>query len=95
MQSGITSEILKLYKTVSLKEFKSENKEGKTFSYTSLNNEPLFGYTGKRYVKIYRPLSEIRFLYGGNIGENYCFGLEQLPAKGDTLFGGDAKSMLL
>ena len=29
---------------------------------------------------------KIRFLYGGNFGENYCFGLEQLPIKGDTLF---------
>jgi hypothetical protein len=37
-------------------------------------------------VKIYRPFSEIRFLYGGLLPENYCFGLEQLPAKGDTLF---------
>ena len=44
------------------------------------------GLTGKRHVKIYRPFSDIRFLYGGNLGENYCFGLEQLPAKGDTLF---------
>ena len=25
-------------------------------------------------------------MYGGNLGDNYCFGLEQLPAKGDTLF---------
>lgn len=97
IQSGITSEILKLYKTVSLKEFKSENKEGKPFSYTSSENEPLFGYIGKRYVKIYRPFSDVRFLYGGNLGENYCFGLEQLPAKGDTLFitGGEKDVMTL
>jgi hypothetical protein len=46
----------------------------------------MFGYVGKRHVKIYRPLSDIRFLYGGNPGDSYCFGLEQLPAKGDTLF---------
>lgn len=97
IQSGITLEILKLYKTVSLKEFKSENKEGKPFSYTSSENEPLFGYIGKRYVKIYRPFSDVRFLYGGNLGENYCFGLEQLPAKGDTLFitGGEKDVMTL
>ena len=97
MQSGITPEILKLYKVVSLKEFKSENKEGKAFYYTSSENEPLFGYMGKRHIKIYRPFSEIRFLYGGSIGENYCFGLEQLPAKGDTLFltGGEKDVMTL
>ncbi len=97
MQSGITPEILKLYKVVSLKEFRSENKEGKPFFYTSSEREPLFAYIGKRYVKIYRPFSDVRFLYGGNIGENYCFGLEQLPAKGDTLFitGGEKDVMTL
>jgi hypothetical protein len=97
MKSGITPEILKLYKAVSLKEFRSENKEGKPFSYASSESEPIFGYMGKRFVKIYRPFSEVRFLYGGNIGENYCFGLEQLPAKGDTLFitGGEKDVMTL
>lgn len=97
LQSGITLEILKLYKAVSLKEFSSENKEGKPFSYISSESQPIFGYMGKRFVKIYRPLSEARFLYGGNIGENYCFGLEQLPAKGDTLFitGGEKDVMTL
>ena len=97
IRSGITPEILKLYKTVSLKEFRSENKDNKPFYYVSSENEPIFGYMGKRFVKIYRPFSEVRFLYGGNIGENYCFGLEQLPAKGDTLFitGGEKDVMTL
>ena len=97
LQSGITPEILKLYKTVSLKEFRSVNKDDKPFFYTSSENEPIFGYMGKRFVKIYRPFSQVRFLYGGNIGENYCFGLEQLPAKGDTLFitGGEKDVMTL
>ena len=85
-QYGITAEILKLYKVISLKEFQSENNDGKPFSFKSSELEPIFGYCGKRYIKIYRPFSEIRFLYGGNFGENYCFGLEQLPIKGDTLF---------
>jgi ABC-type dipeptide/oligopeptide/nickel transport system ATPase subunit len=85
-QYGITAELLKLYKVISLKEFQSENNEGKPFSFKSSEQEPIFGYWGKRYIKIYRPFSEIRFLYGGNFGESYCFGLEQLPIKGDTLF---------
>jgi archaellum biogenesis ATPase FlaH len=85
-QYGITAEVLKNYRVFSLREFKSENKEGKPFTFTALDNEPIFGYVGKRYVKIYRPFSEIRFLYGGLLPDNYCFGLEQLPAKGDTLF---------
>ena len=46
----------------------------------------MYGYKGKQYIKLYRPFSTPRFLYGGSFGENYCFGLEQLPAKGDTLF---------
>lgn len=52
---------------------------------------------GKRHVKIYRPFSDVRFLYGGNIGDSYCFGLEQLPAKGDTLFitGGEKDVMTI
>jgi hypothetical protein len=85
-QYGITVEVLKNYRVFSLKKFESENKEGKPFTFTALDNEPIFGYVGKRHVKIYRPFSEIRFLYGGLLPENYCFGLEQLPAKGDTLF---------
>jgi hypothetical protein len=97
MQSGITPEILKLYKAVSLKEFRSENKDGKPFFYTSSESESIFGYMGKRYVKIYRPFSEVRFLYVGNIGDSYCFGQEQLSAKGDTLFitGGEKVVMIL
>ena len=85
-QYGITSEILKRYKVFSLREFKSENSEGKPFSFFSTETEPIFSYAGKRYVKIYRPFSSLRFLYGGTPGDNYCFGLEELPAKGDTLF---------
>jgi hypothetical protein len=82
---------------LSLNEFKSENSEGKPFSFRSTDNEPVFGYQGKKHVKIYRPKSEIRFLYGGLLPDNYCFGLEQLPSKGDTLFitGGEKDVMSL
>jgi hypothetical protein len=85
-QYGVTAEILKTYKVFSLREFKSETGDGKPYEFRSTDDEPIFGYFGKRHVKIYRPVSQIRFLYGGNLGDNYCFGLEQLPAKGDTLF---------
>ena len=85
-QYGISADVLKTYKVASLKEFRSENNDGKPFAFHSTDNEPIFAYQGKRYVKIYRPHSDIRFLYGGNLSDNYCFGLEQLPAKGDTLF---------
>ena len=83
---GITSEILTQYKVCSIREFKSENSEEKPYSITSSLGEPIFGYKSKRYIKLYRPFSKMRFLYGGDMGENYSFGLEQLPAKGDTVF---------
>ena len=89
--------MLKLFRVVSLKKFSSENNEGKPFSIVATDKEPVFGYTAKQYVKVYRPHSEMRFLYAGDFGENYCFGLEQLPAKGDLLFitGGEKDVMSL
>ena len=96
-ESGITQEVLKLFRVVSLMKFSSENNEGKPFSIAATDKEPVFGYTAKQYVKVYRPHSEMRFLYAGDFGENYCFGLEQLPAKGDLLFitGGEKDVMSL
>lgn len=96
-ESGITQEVLKLFRVVSLKKFSSENNEGKPFCIAATDKEPVFGYTAKQYVKVYRPHSEMRFLYAGDFGENYCFGLEQLPAKGDLLFitGGEKDVMSL
>ena len=47
----------------------------------------MFAYIGNGYVKIDRPHSpKIRFLYGGRMPATYCFGMEQIPAKGDMLF---------
>ena len=48
-------------------------------------------------MKVYRPKSELRFVYGGHTGEEYCFGLEQLPSKGDLLFitGGEKDVLTL
>nr|WP_294477621.1 bifunctional DNA primase/helicase [uncultured Bacteroides sp.] len=94
---GITEEVLSRYGVQSLKEYRSETKEGKAFGFTSTLIEPMYGYAGKWGVKVYRPKSEIRFVYGGHTGENYCFGLEQLPPKGDTLFltGGEKDVLTL
>ncbi|MCC8174184.1 MAG: bifunctional DNA primase/helicase, partial [Odoribacter sp.] len=84
-QSGITREILNRYKTVSLQEYRSVNNDKKAYTIQSSDQEPMFGYKRNKNIKIYRPFSKIRFLYGGEIN-SYCFGLEQLPAKGDILF---------
>ena len=85
-QYGITPELLEHYKVCSLREYNSETVDGKPYAYVSSVTEPMYGYKSKQYIKLYRPFSTPRFLYGGSFGENYCFGLEQLPAKGDTLF---------
>jgi len=77
---------LSKYQVVTLKEFASENNEGKPYKLTPTNKEPIFAYQGKRYLKLYRPFSTIRFQYAGDLGDKYCFGLEQLPGKGNILF---------
>lgn len=83
---GITPSLLKRYGVASLKEYRSENKEGTPFRLVSSLAEPMFGYLYPTFVKVYRPFSKLRFLYGGEMPDNYCFGLDQLPAKGDLLF---------
>lgn len=85
-QYGITRDVLKEYNVISLRVFKSESNDGKIFQLESTVNEPIFGYLGKKFIKTYRPNSQIRFLYGGTVSENYCFGLEQLPSRGDILY---------
>ena len=94
---GITEEVLNRYGVQSLKDYRSETKDGKAFGFTSTVAEPMFGYAGKWGVKVYRPESDIRFVYGGHTGDNYCFGLEELPPKGDTLFltGGEKDVLTL
>ena len=95
-KSGIGENVLKAYRTVSLK-FSSENQERKPFSCMTSVDEPLFGYMGKQHIKGYRSCSQMRFLYAGDFGDNYCFRLEQLSAKGDLLFitGGEKDVMSL
>ena len=96
-QYGITEKLLLSFHAVSLSRFDSENREGKPFYFQSSEKEPLYGYVGKQHIKVYRPLSEIRFVQAGNIPEHFCFGLEQLPSKGDLLFitGGEKDVMAL
>jgi hypothetical protein len=96
-QYGITEKMLLSFHVVSLSRFDSENREGKPFYFLSSEEEPMYGYVGKQHIKVYRPMSEIRFVQRGNIPEHFCFGLEQLPAKGDLLFvtGGEKDVMAL
>ena len=63
-KSGIRENILKQYWAVSLKKFSSENADGKPYTLIATEQEPMFGYLGRKHVKVYRPQSQIRFLYG-------------------------------
>jgi len=85
-QYGISLEILRRYQVVSCKEFASENNDSKPYKLTPTDKEPIFAYQGKRYLKLYKPFSAVRFQYAGDLGDKYCFGLEQLPPKGNILF---------
>ncbi len=97
IQYGITPNILRKFGVISIKAYHSRNRDNKPFSFETSEAEPIFGYNRRDYIKIYRPFSIVRFLYGGLQNQNYCFGLEQLPNKGDTLFitGGEKDVMAL
>lgn len=96
-KSRITEHTLNKYNVRPLHSFSSVNQEGKRYTLTETAQEPMYGYVGDKYIKIYRPRSEMRFLYAGDLGDNYCFGLDQLSAKGDLLFitGGEKDVMSL
>ena len=84
---GIYEDTLRLFRVRSLKRYESVSSEGKKFEIHSSPTEPIFAYIGNGYLKIYRPHSpKICFLYGGRVPATYCFGMEQIPIKGDMLF---------
>ena len=84
---GIHEDTLRRFCVRSLKRYESVSAEGRKFELYGSPTEPMFAYIGNGYVKIYRPHSpKIRFLYGGLMPATYCFGMEQIPAKGDMLF---------
>ncbi|MFR9543722.1 MAG: bifunctional DNA primase/helicase [Rikenellaceae bacterium] len=94
---GITPKILERYRVRSLVSFKGTKDDGQEYTLRSNRNEPIFGYVRDKFVKVYRPCSKGRFYHGGVVDENFCFGLEQLPQKGDAVFitGGEKDVMSL
>ena len=94
---GITEKLLKKFEVKSLRQYTSKTNENKDFSIISTDDESVFGYQGNGYIKLYRPKSKIRFMYGGNLPDNYSFGMKQLPNRGDILFltGGEKDVMSL
>ena len=86
LRYGITDRTLTQYHVKSLFRYEAISSQGKQFTLTSTNAEPMFCYMMGNFVKIYRPKSKLRFLYGGEKLEDYIFGFEQLPNKGHSLY---------
>ena len=85
-QYGIDAATLNRYGVVSLAEYCGVSNSGRPFTLRSSPSEPMFGYVRLHGIKVYRPESQSRFLFGGSFGGYYCFGLEQLPATGETMY---------
>lgn len=83
---GIDTRTLLRFHVKSLARYESVSSQGKPFSLVSTREEPMFAYCLGRFVKVYRPNSKLRFLYGGKEVDDYVFGFEQLPCKGDMIF---------
>ena len=96
-RSGITPEVLEKYRVVSISSFTARRKDGKTYTVRRKPDQPIFGYCHPPFVKVYRPFARQRFLYLGKKPDEYVFGLEQLPPRGDVLFvtGGEKDVMSL
>lgn len=84
---GITTNVLLRYNVVAVDFFSSISRStGKRYCITYSDTEPIYGYLSGECVKLYRPKSNLRFLYGGTREECYVFGLSELPLTGDVLF---------
>ena len=85
-QYGIDFNTLQRFHVKSLARYESISNQGKPFTLGSTNEEPMFAYNMGAFVKVYRPKSKLRFLYGGEKVTDYVFGFQQLPSKGDIIF---------
>lgn len=85
-QYGIDAKTLQRFRVKSLTRYESISNQGKFFSLVSTKEDPIFAYCLGKFVKVYRPKSKLRFLYGGEKVDDYVFGFEQLPGKGDMIF---------
>ena len=83
---GITQQTLQRFKVKSLSRYEAISNQGNSYSLVSSEEEPIFCYVMGAFVKVYRPFSKLRFVYGGEKLGDHIFGFEQLPNKGDILF---------
>ena len=85
-QYGIDVKTLQRFHVKALTRYESISNQGKPFTLVSTLEEPIFAYCMGKFVKVYRPKSKLRFLYGGEKVDDYVFGFQQLPSKGDIIF---------
>ena len=85
-QYGIDAKTLQRFHVNSLTRYEAISNQGKPFTLVSTLEEPMFAYSMGKFVKVYRPKSKLRFLYGGEKVNDYVFGFQQLPSKGDVVF---------
>ena len=86
LKYGITTKTLQRYNVKSLVRYEALSNQGKMYTLLSSQDEPMFCYMMGDFVKVYRPFSKLRFVYGGEKREDHIFGFEQLPNRGDILF---------
>ena len=85
-QYGIDVKTLQRFHVKALTRYESISNQGKPFTLVSTLEEPIFAYCMGKFVKVYRPKCKLRFLYGGEKVDDYVFGFQQLPSKGDMIF---------
>lgn len=83
---GIDHKTLERYNVVAISSYIGEKRGGGQYTVHSSISEPIYGYINRGYIKIYKPHSKVRFLFGRKEDDNYCFGLDQIPSKGDVLY---------
>lgn len=76
MRYGINNKTLERFHVRSLARYESISSQGKPYFLQSSLEEPMFAYILGDFVKLYRPKSKVRFLYGGEKTEDYIFGFE-------------------
>lgn len=96
-QYGIDCITLSQFHVRCVEKMDSISRRGNPWSYTNKPNEPIFAYLHESFTKFYLPKSNLRFLSTGDKPENFIFGFEQLPIRGDILFitGGEKDVMSL
>lgn len=85
---GIDEKTLLRYDVKSIKSCSFVKTDGKKFAIVSSELVPIYGYyfNGGLGIKFYRPKSEYRFMYAGDLPKPYIFGWNKLPTSGERVF---------